>query len=75
MEKRFDMNSAIIPTLFDLVEEEALPIEIIVGESYKDGNGDTMKSILLSFNENKLKEDIESIIDKAVNVTFGLVEE
>ena len=75
MEKRLDMNSAIIPTLFDLVEEEALPIEIIVGESYKDGNGDTMKSILLSLDENALKEDIDDIINKAVNVTFGLVED
>ena len=69
------MNSAVITILFDLVEEDSLPIEIIEGESYKDGNGDTMKSILLSCDEKKLNEDIEEIIDKAVNITFGLVEE
>ena len=58
MEKVIDMNSVIIPTLFDLVEEMALPIEINVGGSYKDANGDTIKRILLSYDENELKEEI-----------------
>ena len=75
MEKVIDMNSVIIPTLYDLVEEQGLPIELSVGESYKDGNRDTMKRVLLSYDENELREDITDVVDKAMNLAFGLVEE
>lgn len=67
------MNLKVLNTLQDIVKEEKLPINIEIGNSYQECDGNTSVDVLYEY-DYKDVAIINEAICKAINLTFDLTD-
>lgn len=73
IEKKCLMNSKVINTLLDLISEDNIPMEVEVGTSYKEDDGNMLMNVLYRC-DNGDEDLVQETICKAINLTFGLTD-
>lgn len=74
IEKQCLINSKVLDTLMNIVSEENLPINIKVGNRHKRDDGSTLIDVLYEY-DYKDANVINETLCRAVNLTFGLVDD
>lgn len=73
IEKRCEINSKVLELLLEIVQENAIPMNINVGKRHKDYNGSELVDILYEY-DYKDSGIVNETICQAINMIFDLVD-
>lgn len=70
--KQYSINSRVLDTLQDIINENMLPINIEVGNSHQEYDGSTLIDVLCEYDDNDI-DLVNETICRAINLTLNII--